>query len=84
MQCLEPLAAVAVREGKARRAAQILGAIDLLLESLGASPPLILREDHEPNIAATRAAFDAETFAEFFAKGRKLSMNEVVSLALQE
>ena len=41
VQCLEPLAAIAVIERAPRRAAKMLGAIDVLLESLGASPPLI-------------------------------------------
>ena len=84
VQCLEPLAAIAVIERAPRRAAKMLGAIDVLLESLGASPPLIFRADHEPSFAAARAALDKETFAESFAEGRKLSTNEIVNLALDE
>ena len=81
VQCLEPLAAVAIKEGNANRAAQMLGAIDLLLESFGASLPLIFRADHESNVADTRAALAEKTFAESFAKGRKLSMQEILNLA---
>ncbi|MDQ3749309.1 MAG: protein kinase, partial [Acidobacteriota bacterium] len=84
VQCLEPLAAIAVMDDEPRRAAKILGAINVLLESVGAQPPLIFRADHEPSLAAARAALDEETFAASFAEGRKLSTNEIVSLALDE
>ncbi len=84
VQCLEPLAVVALKENDPRRAAKMLGAIDVLLESLGAAPPLIFRADHEPSAAAARAALAAETFAELFAEGRKMSLSEIVSVALDE
>ncbi len=84
VQCLEPLAAIAVMDDEPRRAAKIFGAIDVLLESVGAQPPLIFRADHEPNLAAARAALDEATFAALFAAGRKLRTHEIVYLALDE
>ena len=84
VQCLEPLAAIAVIDDEPRRAAKILGAIDVLLESVGAQPPLIFRADHEPSLAAAHHALDEETFAASFAEGRKLRADEIVRLALDE
>ncbi|MCD9188877.1 MAG: winged helix-turn-helix domain-containing protein [Pyrinomonadaceae bacterium] len=84
VQCLEPLTNIALKEGNARHAAKMLGAIDVLLESLGASPPLILRADHEPNIAAARKFLDEKTFDEFFNSGRKLATAEIVELAFDD
>jgi predicted ATPase/Tol biopolymer transport system component/DNA-binding winged helix-turn-helix (wHTH) protein len=84
VQCLEPLAVVALEQGEPRRAAQMLGAIDVLLELLGAPPPLMFRADHERNLAAAHAALDKETFAESFAEGRKLRADEIVSFALDD
>ncbi len=84
VQCLEPLTAIAVIEGAPQHAAKMLGAIDVLLESLGAQPPLIFRADHEPSAAAVRNALDQETFARLFAEGRKLSIKESVALALEK
>jgi predicted ATPase/DNA-binding winged helix-turn-helix (wHTH) protein len=82
VQCLEPLTAIAVMEGAPKHAAKMLGAIDVLLESLGAQPPLIFRADHEPSDKAVRAALDENTFDRLFAEGRKLSIKESVALAL--
>ena len=84
VQCLEPLTAIAVIEGAPKHAAKMLGAIDVLLETLGAQPPLIFRADHEPSSAAVRAALDKKTFDRLFAEGRKLSIKESVALALSE
>ena len=84
VQCLEPLTAIAVIEDAPQHAAKLLGAIDVLLETLGAQPPLIFRADHEPSAAAVRAALDEKTFERLFAEGRKLSIKESVALALDE
>lgn len=84
VQCLEPLTNIALKEGNTHHAAKMLGAIDVLLESLGASPPLILRADHEPNIAAARKFLDEKTFDEFFNSGRKLATAEIVELAFDD
>lgn len=58
------------------------GAIDGMLESIGATPLPILRADHESSIAAARAALDEKAFAESFAKERKLSAKEIINFAL--
>lgn len=84
VQCLEPLTAIAVIENAPRRAAKLLGAIDVLLETLGARQPLIFRADHEKSAAAVRHALDKETFDLLFAEGRRLSIKESVALALNE
>ncbi len=84
VQCLEPLAVLAVEQGEPRRAAQMLGAIDVLLELLGALPPLMFRADHERNLASVRAALNEDVFTESIAEGRKLSTDEVLSLALED
>lgn len=84
VQCLEPLTAIAVIEGNPQHAAKMLGAIDVLLETLGAQPPLIFQADHEPSAAAVRHALDKETFDRLFSEGRKLSIKESVAFALEE
>lgn len=84
VQCLAPLTAIDVIEGSLEHAAKMLGAIDVLLETLGAQQPLIFRADHEPSVAAVRAALDEKTFERLFAEGRRLSIKESVALALEE
>lgn len=84
VQCLAPLTAIAVIEDELEHAAKMLGAIDVLLETLGAQPPLIFRADHEPSVTAVRAALDEKTFDRLFAEGRRLSIKESVALALEE
>lgn len=84
VQCLAPLTAIDVIEDELEHAAKMLGAIDVLLETLGAQPPLIFRADHEPSVAAVRAALDEKTFNRLFAEGRRLSIKESVALALEE
>ena len=82
VQCLEPLTAIAVSEGNLPRAAKLLGAIDVLLDTLGATP--IFSAKHEPSLDLVRAALDEKTYAEAFAAGRRLSVAETVKLALED
>jgi predicted ATPase/DNA-binding winged helix-turn-helix (wHTH) protein len=84
VQCLEPLAVIALKEGDTRRAGLLLGAIELQLESLGASPPLIFRADHEFAVRSIRALLDEETYSCLISEGRKLTTTEVVTLAMEE
>ena len=82
VQCLAPLAAIAIVEGEPRRSALLHGATNALLESVGAQLPPILRHNHESSFRAARDQLDEKTFTELFAAGHKLSPKETINFAL--
>ena len=73
----EGLAALAVAEGRERRAALLLGAADALLEACGASLESVERTLHERTEAQARSAL-AEEFDVVRVEGRATSANAVV------
>ena len=78
---LEGSASLAAAEGEAVRAARLLGAAEALRETIGA--PLLPPDlpDYQQTVAAVRASLAAEMFAEHWAKGRALTLEEAVAEA---
>jgi predicted ATPase/class 3 adenylate cyclase len=75
------LAGVALALGQAERAARLLGAVEAAREALGMGQ--ISQKHHGERIAAdTRAALKAADFAEAWAAGRVLTMDDAVAEAL--
>ena len=66
---LEGLAGVAAARGQFERAARLFGAAEALREAVGAPRPPPSRESYERDVAAVRAALDAEAFAATRAAG---------------
>src|SRR5207249_753697 len=81
---LEGLAAVAVAQGQAERAARLAGAAEGLREAMGAPLPPADRAEHERSVGAARTALGEAAFASAWAEGRTLSLEAAVAFALVE
>lgn len=82
-QFLEGLAAVACQQGQLRRSCLLLGFSEQLRSAI--SIPLSVAEqvDYEGCLAAVRANLDGEVFAESWAEGRAMTLEQVVRYALE-
>ena len=81
-QTLEAMASLDAAQGATTRAAQLWGAAEALREEVGAPLPLNERLRNEKQIAAARAASNAETFAVAWREGRALTLEQALALAL--
>ena len=68
--------------GQAEAAAQLLGAVEGIRESLGMALPPRQRARHERRIAAIRDALDRKVFAAAWARGKVMSIDEAIAYAL--
>jgi len=82
--CLVGLAGVAREQGQAARAVRLCGAIEALLERIGAVLERAERAAHDRTIAAARAQLDAATFAALWAEGRAMPLEQTIAYALGE
>jgi len=78
----EGLAIVVSEQGSAERAARFMGVAEAIRESIGAPVAGSLRAESERNIAAVRAQLDEKTFADAWASGRALSLDQAIQYAL--
>ena len=76
-RCAHALAAV----GEAVTAAQLLGGAEAVFEGIGASPPWLARMNDQTR-AAIREQLDEPAVAEARERGRALTVDEAVALAL--
>ena len=81
-ECLEGLAGVAGAEGQPQRAARLLGATAALRVTLHIPLPVADRTAHEALVAAARAALGDNTFAQAWAAGQALPLEDVIAEAL--
>src|SRR5262245_65430993 len=79
---LEGLAGVAVTQGLAEQGARLFGASEALRESMGWPLPPVSRADYERDVAAARAQLDEAAFAEEWAAGRALTLEQAIAEAL--
>jgi predicted ATPase/class 3 adenylate cyclase len=70
--------------GKAEAAAQILATGETLYEEMGATPMGWLRRGNDEALALIHARLDEASFAEAYERGRMLTADEAVALALGE
>ncbi|HSH77496.1 MAG TPA: tetratricopeptide repeat protein [Herpetosiphonaceae bacterium] len=84
---LEICAGLAAAQEGARRgalqAARIFGAAEALRETLGAPLLPFQQEPYQQGVATTRAQLDDKTFAEAWAEGRTMSLEQVVNYTLE-
>ena len=81
--CLDALAAVALREGDPERAATSLGGSEALRESIGAHIWPLLRDERNAIVASASRRLGEPAFTAALQLGRRLSHAELVSRALQ-
>jgi predicted ATPase/transcriptional regulator with XRE-family HTH domain len=82
VECLIGRAAVAASAGEHDVAARLFGAGEAALEALESTIWPSNRPDYERAVARVRMALAADTFAAAWAEGRRLSLEQAVTLAL--
>jgi non-specific serine/threonine protein kinase len=87
---LEVLASAAAARGEAERAAKLFGAVEMLIEVMGASQGAAhhLGTEYDtlqgPYLAAARSKLDESSWHEAWAEGRAMTFEEAVAYALEE
>jgi tetratricopeptide (TPR) repeat protein len=79
---LESWAYLALRAGRHVRAARLLGAAEAIREAAESVMLSFERREYDAAVEALRRALPGDEFAEAWADGRRLSIDEAVSLAL--
>lgn len=80
--CLSNLAAVAGEQGQPERAARLFGAAEALREVLSVPVSPDERAEYDRKVAAVRAKLDEATFAQAWAHGRAMTLEQAISYAL--
>jgi non-specific serine/threonine protein kinase len=80
---LECFAFLAGAQNQSRRAARLLGAAEALRETIGASMTSPERIEYDREVTALQAQMEAETAADHWARGRKMTLEEAVAYALE-
>jgi predicted ATPase/DNA-binding SARP family transcriptional activator/Tfp pilus assembly protein PilF len=81
--CLAGLAGVAGTEGQPMRAAQLLGAVQSLLDAVSGALEPIDRLEYDRNVAGARAKLGEAAFAAAWAEGRAVPLEQVIAVALR-
>jgi hypothetical protein len=84
LACLAGFADIAVVQGKFARAAQIMAALESQLVSMGMRLLPVDNTEYERNLAHLRANMDEKDLAKFWAKGKEMSLEEMIAFALEE
>jgi predicted ATPase/DNA-binding CsgD family transcriptional regulator len=79
----EGLATIAGAQGQVGHAAQLSGAAEVLREVIGAPQTPVDRSVYESAVAVMRKLLDETTFAQAWATGRKLSLEQAILVAQQ-
>jgi non-specific serine/threonine protein kinase len=80
--CLVGFAVVASRDGQPERAARLLGAAVRLLDTIKAELAPADRSDYEASVAGVRAQLSPQTFAEAWAHGQALTLEQAIAYAI--
>ena len=81
---LERIAALATEHGQFARAARLFAAAAQMREATGAPLEPIARADYERDMAAIKAKLSGEKFAEEWALGRTLNLEQAIDFALEK
>jgi tetratricopeptide (TPR) repeat protein len=81
---LEAFTALAVAQGDLSRAARLFGATESFYSLLRFLMSPLERDNHEHDMAATRAALGEEVFSVLQAEGRAMTMDKAIEYALKE
>ncbi len=77
--CLEGLASVLAAQGETMLAASLWGSAASLREGCGIMLTPVERADYEPAVAAARTRLDQQAFAEAWAEGRTMTLEQVLA-----
>ncbi len=82
--CLEGLAGVAGGQAKPILAARLLGAAEVIRETIGTPPPPSDRAEYDRQVSAVGAVLGQERLAAAWAEGRAMSLEQAIKYALKE
>jgi hypothetical protein len=80
---LEVLAFIAAAHGQGERAARLLGAAESLREQIHIPMSQFEQVEYDQQLAALRAGLDEKVFADCWARGRAMTMEQAVQSALE-
>ena len=84
LACVAGFADIAVTQGKFARAAEIMAAMESQLASMGMQLLPVDKLEYERNLTHLRANMDKRAFSKFWAKGKRMSLEQTIAFALQE
>lgn len=82
VSCLEEIGTIARDLGQTEQAAQIFGSAAALRENLRAPLMDVEREEHEPHVAAARAALGEDAFERCWSLGQRMTIDDAIAFAL--
>ena len=80
--CLAGFAAVAVAQGQYQRAAQLIGAVETQLASLGIRLLYMDKMEYDRNLAVLQGKLDKTALRKFWEKGNAMSLEQAVQFAV--
>ncbi len=83
-ECVEGFAALAGAEGRPVRAARLFGAAEALRSVIGYRLPLADQAEHDRHVSALRTELGDTAFAEAWAEGRAMTLEQAIAYALSE
>jgi DNA-binding NarL/FixJ family response regulator len=78
--CLGTMTALAVAAGRPAQAVQLYSATDTLMTALGAAVPAYFRASLERSLAAARLQLDEAEFTAALAKGRAMTLEQILTM----
>jgi predicted ATPase/DNA-binding SARP family transcriptional activator len=84
MACLAGFAAIAVAQGKFERAAKLMAAVETQLTSNRLRLLFLDKMEYERNLAKLRGQLDEKTLVRFWSRGKGMSLEQVITFALEE
>jgi predicted ATPase/DNA-binding SARP family transcriptional activator len=84
LACLAGFADIAVVQGKFARGVRLMAAVETQLASMGMRLLPVDNMEYERNLAHLRTNMDEKDLAKFWAKGKEMSLEEVIAFALEE
>jgi non-specific serine/threonine protein kinase len=81
---VEAFASIAFKERRSSQAATFWGAAAILREKINSPMPTYEHNKYERNVAEARLALGEEAFSAAWERGRAMTMDEAVALAIGE
>jgi tetratricopeptide (TPR) repeat protein len=82
--CLAGFAAIGIIQGKLEYAAKLMAAVDTQLALIGIKLLHVDQTEYERNLTLLRTELDEKTLSKFWRKGKRMSLEQAIALALEE
>jgi hypothetical protein len=84
MCCVAGFAAIAIAQGQFERAAKLMAAVETQLSSMGIRLLYMDKIEYEHNLTLLRTQLDEKDCSNLWAKGRTMTFEQAIALALEE